>query len=205
MSLRKASYKFVSNHFQNILSRRQLLCVVSLTCSGATSPVSSHLCLPLSSCQRPASPQCHGWLWNISGELTYPPRQLDLRKLNDFLESLRKNRVLRLYCSPPGSSIHGILQARILEWVAISFSKIIQFKCMLTAWQRCTGTQSDPRVSVPNVALTGHSISTSFLSMNSMLLRTSILLIPRTTGLKWLDYFSFLKLIFMKYSCFTMW
>ena len=26
-------------------------------------------------------------------------------------------------CSPPGSSIHGIFQARILEWVAISFSK----------------------------------------------------------------------------------
>ena len=25
-------------------------------------------------------------------------------------------------CSPPGSSVHGILQARILEWVAISFS-----------------------------------------------------------------------------------
>ena len=25
--------------------------------------------------------------------------------------------------SPPGSSVHGILQARILEWVAISFSK----------------------------------------------------------------------------------
>ena len=26
-------------------------------------------------------------------------------------------------CSPPGSSIHGILQARVLEWVAISFSR----------------------------------------------------------------------------------
>ena len=26
-------------------------------------------------------------------------------------------------CSPPGSSIPGILQARILEWVAISFSR----------------------------------------------------------------------------------
>ena len=25
--------------------------------------------------------------------------------------------------SPPGSSDHGILQARILEWVAIAFSK----------------------------------------------------------------------------------
>ena len=25
-------------------------------------------------------------------------------------------------CGPPGSSVHGVLQARILEWVAISFS-----------------------------------------------------------------------------------
>ena len=26
-------------------------------------------------------------------------------------------------CSPPGSFVHGISQARILEWVAISFSR----------------------------------------------------------------------------------
>ena len=26
-------------------------------------------------------------------------------------------------CSPPGPPVHGILQARTLEWVAISFSK----------------------------------------------------------------------------------
>ena len=26
-------------------------------------------------------------------------------------------------CSPPGSSVHGILQIRILEWVAIPFSR----------------------------------------------------------------------------------
>ena len=25
-------------------------------------------------------------------------------------------------CSPPGSSVHGISQAKLLEWVAISFS-----------------------------------------------------------------------------------
>jgi len=25
--------------------------------------------------------------------------------------------------SPPGSSIHGIFQARVLEWVAIAFSE----------------------------------------------------------------------------------
>ena len=28
-----------------------------------------------------------------------------------------------MVCSPPGSSVHGILQARIPEWVAISFSR----------------------------------------------------------------------------------
>ena len=27
-------------------------------------------------------------------------------------------------CNPPGSSVHGISQARILEWVAISFSMV---------------------------------------------------------------------------------
>ena len=26
-------------------------------------------------------------------------------------------------CSLPGSSVHGIFQARVLEWVAISFSR----------------------------------------------------------------------------------
>ena len=29
----------------------------------------------------------------------------------------------RMNCSPPGSSVHKISQARILEWVAISFSR----------------------------------------------------------------------------------
>ena len=27
-------------------------------------------------------------------------------------------------CSPPGSSTHGIFQARVLEWGAIAFSKL---------------------------------------------------------------------------------
>ena len=42
-------------------------------------------------------------------------------------------------CSPPGSSVHGILQARVLEQVAIAFSSrqcyeiIIQFS-ELRAW-----------------------------------------------------------------------
>ena len=28
-------------------------------------------------------------------------------------------------CSLPGSSVHGIFQARVLEWVAIAFSNIV--------------------------------------------------------------------------------
>ena len=28
-------------------------------------------------------------------------------------------------CSLPGSSIHGICQARVLEWIAIAFSKFV--------------------------------------------------------------------------------
>ena len=29
--------------------------------------------------------------------------------------------------SPPGSSIHGIFQARLLEWVAIAFSNGLEY------------------------------------------------------------------------------
>ena len=41
-------------------------------------------------------------------------------------------------CSPPGSSVHGILQARVLEWGAIAFSyhllKNIFWLCILVPW-----------------------------------------------------------------------
>ena len=37
--------------------------------------------------------------------------------------SVVSNSLPSMDCGPPGSSIHGILQARILEWVAISFSR----------------------------------------------------------------------------------
>ena len=34
----------------------------------------------------------------------------------------------RVDCSPPGSSIHGIFQARVLEWGAIAFSITNEYK-----------------------------------------------------------------------------
>ena len=47
-------------------------------------------------------------------------------------------------CSLPGSSVHGIFQARILDWVAISFSRIShQFSSVQFSPQLCP-TLCDP-------------------------------------------------------------
>ena len=34
---------------------------------------------------------------------------------------------------PPGSSVHGIFQARVLEWVAIAFSEATILLCQLSS------------------------------------------------------------------------
>ena len=41
-------------------------------------------------------------------------------------------------CSPPGSSVHGIFQARVPEWGAIAFSVIIG------DWNAKVGSQKTP-------------------------------------------------------------
>ena len=49
-------------------------------------------------------------------------------------------------CSPPSSSVHGILQARILEWVAISFSRYYEWReDNLLQLNRNTGRRANPR------------------------------------------------------------
>ena len=40
-------------------------------------------------------------------------------------------------CSPPGSSAHGILQARILEWAAIFYSRGSSQPIPLFVWMQC--------------------------------------------------------------------
>ena len=68
-----------------------------------------------------------GWqvVWGKS--LSLPRLQLSLYKRKVLKESVSRSVVLTLCdpmdCSPPGSSVHGILQARILEWVAIPFRR----------------------------------------------------------------------------------
>ena len=53
-------------------------------------------------------------------------------------------------CILPGSSVHGILQARILEWVAISFSKafyswIYNRQSVWKSWHNIAGKCMDSR------------------------------------------------------------
>ena len=56
-------------------------------------------------------------------------------------------------CSPPGSSIHGILQARILEWVAICLSKVL---CKLTSWICKNGLSSPWEPDRPKIEVQGN-------------------------------------------------
>ena len=47
-------------------------------------------------------------------------------------------------CSPPGSSIHGIFQARVLEWIAIAFSDSSTLEPLNSSEPLCSrGTQKD--------------------------------------------------------------
>ena len=45
------------------------------------------------------------------------------RKVKVLVDQSHPTLCNAMDCSPSGSSVHGILQARILEWVAISFSR----------------------------------------------------------------------------------
>ena len=51
------------------------------------------------------------------------PQLIRFSWLHDYAKSLQSCLTLcdPMDSSPPGSSVHRILQARILEWVAISF------------------------------------------------------------------------------------
>ena len=58
-------------------------------------------------------------------------------------------------CSLPGFSVHGILQARILEWVAISFSNALKVESESEVAQSCL-TLSDPmECSLPGSSIHG--------------------------------------------------
>ena len=61
-------------------------------------------------------------LWNVYGSYKQLCLSIFFQSESEIAQSCLTLCDL-VDCSPPGSSIHGILQARILEWVVISFSR----------------------------------------------------------------------------------
>ena len=53
----------------------------------------------------------------MTGEFVQLPRECEVAQSCPTLSD-------PMDCSPPGSSVHGTLQARVLEWGAIAFSKM---------------------------------------------------------------------------------
>ena len=49
-------------------------------------------------------------------------------------------------CSLPGSSVHGILQARLLQWVAIAFSQAFTWVQLMTRQAATRGPQAERQV-----------------------------------------------------------
>ena len=65
-------------------------------------------------------------LWSEGDSCVYrtpPPPPPAVLGLESVSRSVMWTLCNSMDCSPPGSSVHGILQARILEWVAISSSR----------------------------------------------------------------------------------
>ena len=64
--------------------------------------------------------------------------------------------------SPPGSSVHGILQARILEWVAFPFSRV---SSQPRDWTWVPTLQVDSLLSEPPGKPRGHRVGMSFFPL----------------------------------------
>ena len=72
-------------------------------------------------------------------------------------------------CSPPGSSVHGIFQARVLEWVAIAFSIVYARPSIIYLFMQSFFIYSFTRVFMSN------------LNFNLLLQRKHSMVCPWTT------------------------
>ena len=100
------------------------------TIPGRRTRVSSFQRAPLPSIQAPLDNLSPGILETLPlpaprlQEVSFPP---SIRLAPSLLRVFVSQSCLTLYdlmdCSLPGSSVHGILQAKIMEWVAMSSSK----------------------------------------------------------------------------------
>ena len=82
---------------------------------------------PGSKCQTRLGNWTTVWIASEASSLTwpicFPPYSIPIWNLACLVTQSCPTLWDPLDCSPPGASVHGILHARILEWVAISFSR----------------------------------------------------------------------------------
>ena len=64
----------------------------------------------------------------VVGEMNWESK-IDTYTLKSESVSVQSRQTLcdPMDCSPPGFSVHGILQTKILEWVAIPFSRYLHY------------------------------------------------------------------------------
>ena len=80
-------------------------------------------------------------------------------------------------CSPPGSSVHGIFQARVLEWGAISFSIQLLSHVPLLAAPWTAAHQASLSITNSQSSLRLPSIQ-SMMPSNHLILCRPLLLLP---------------------------
>ena len=101
-----------------------LICTVLCGTSTAAAAVASVMSNSVRPHRRRPTRLCH--LWDSPGKNTGMGCHFLLQCMKVKSESEVTQSCPTLHdpmdCSPPGSSVHGIFQARVLEWVAIAFS-----------------------------------------------------------------------------------
>ena len=84
-----------------------------------------------------------GWLWDASGQFLWmQPAENESESVCHSVMTLCDP----MDCSPPVSSVHGILQARTLKWVAIPFSR---GSSRPRDWTQSPALQADSLLSEP--------------------------------------------------------
>ena len=76
-----------------------------------------------------------GWKYSVPYILRSIPHFCTCAQICSSIKKVKESEVVQSYptlcglmdSSLPGSSVHGIFQARVLEWVAISFSNVLAY------------------------------------------------------------------------------
>ena len=76
-------------------------------------------------------------------------------QINFDLKKVKVTQLCPTFCNPMDSTVHGILQARTLEWVAISFSNARKVKSESEVAQSCPTLRDPIDCSLPGSSVHG--------------------------------------------------